>query len=123
MDDKYEGEYPVLQVLGTKKVSGVGGSERYRLLLSDGQYLQSFAMLATHLNGMVENGDLSEHAIIRVKQHLATAVNTSAKWVTKLIILQNFVHAYNSIWVTRLFWNVIEMFLSSSQSIYYTRLK
>lgn len=84
MGDNYNAEEPVLQVLGTKKVSGAGGSERYRLLLSDGQYLQSFAMLSTHLNNMVQDGDLSEHSIIRVKQHITSVVNKTAgleKWV------------------------------------------
>lgn len=78
MGDNYHAEEPVLQVLGTKKVSGAGGNERYRLLLSDGQYLQSFAMLSTHLNDMVSAGDLSDHTIIRVKQHITSVVNKSA---------------------------------------------
>lgn len=75
MGDNYNSEEPVLQVLGTKKVSGAGGNERYRLLLSDGQFLQSFAMLSTHLNDLVTNGDLSDHTIIRVKQHITSVVN------------------------------------------------
>lgn len=78
MGDNYHAEEPVLQVLGTKKVGGAGGSERYRLLLSDGQYLQSFAMLSTHLNELVVNGDLSEYSIICVKSHTTSIVGKAA---------------------------------------------
>lgn len=77
MAETYNGEDPVLQVLGTKKVSGAGGNERYRLLLSDGQYIQSFVMLSTHLNKFVENGNLSDYTIIRVKQHITSVVNNT----------------------------------------------
>lgn len=66
---------PVLQVLGTKKIASNGGAERYRLLLSDGQYLQSFSMLATQLNDLVNNGDLEDFTIICVKQHITSVVN------------------------------------------------
>lgn len=75
MTDNYHDGHPVLQVLGSKKVSGAAGSDRYRLLLSDGQYLQSFAMLATQLNDLVVNGSLSEYTIIRVQQHITSVVN------------------------------------------------
>lgn len=68
-------EEPILQVLGTKKIASNGGVERYRLLLSDGQYLQSFSMLATQLNDMVLNGDLNDFTIICVKQHITSVVN------------------------------------------------
>lgn len=77
MADRYEGEEPVLQVLGSKKVRGAGGEERYRLLLSDGQYLQSFAMLSPNLNELVSSGSLSEHTIIRVKDHITPALSRS----------------------------------------------
>lgn len=75
MDDEvtYEGE-PILQVLGSKRISG-GNSERYRLLLSDGQYLQSFSMLSTQLNHMVDDGQLVDNTIIKVNQHITSVVN------------------------------------------------
>lgn len=66
---------PILQVLGTKRISGGGNAERYRLLLSDGQYLQSFSMLSTQLNHLVNEGSLSEFTIIQVKQHVTSVVN------------------------------------------------
>lgn len=70
-----EEKEPILQVLGTKKINSSGGAERYRLLLSDGKFLQSFAMLSTQLNPHVTNGDLSEFTIIRVKNHITSVVN------------------------------------------------
>lgn len=66
---------PILQVLGTKKIASNGGAERYRLLLSDGQYLQSFSMLATQLNDLVTNNELDDFTIICVKQHITSVVN------------------------------------------------
>lgn len=69
----YEGE-PILQVLGSKRIAG-GNAERYRLLLSDGQYLQSFSMLSTQLNHLVAEGQLTENTIIKVQQHITSVVN------------------------------------------------
>lgn len=73
--ESQDGKEPVLQVLGTKKIASSGGAERYRLLLSDGKHLQSFAMLSTQLNNHVTNGDLAEFAIIRVRNHITSVVN------------------------------------------------
>lgn len=72
-DLPYDGE-PILQVLGSKRIAG-GNAERYRLLLSDGQYLQSFSMLSTQLNHLVADGQLSDHTIIKVQQHITSVVN------------------------------------------------
>ena len=45
----------VYQVLGQKKIAGSSGAgnDRYRLLLSDGVFTHSSAMLATQLNDKV----------------------------------------------------------------------
>lgn len=72
-------EEPILQVLGTKKISSGGSSERYRVLLSDGKHLQSFTMLATQLNEYVTNGELTDYTIIKVKQHVTSVVNKTDK--------------------------------------------
>jgi negative regulator of sigma E activity len=42
------------QVLGVKKIAG-SACDRFRILISDGLYSNSFAMLATQLNPMVHN--------------------------------------------------------------------
>lgn len=75
MADSFKGEELILQVLGTKKINSGGGNDRYRLLLSDGRFLQSFSMLSTQQNELVTNGDLTEFTIIRVKQHVTSKVN------------------------------------------------
>lgn len=76
MSNEYEsGGEPVLQVLGTKKIASGNNSERYRLLLSDGKFLQSFSMLSTQLNEFVTNGQLTDYTIIRVNQHITSVVN------------------------------------------------
>lgn len=71
--EEFAGE-PVLQVLGSKRITG-GSAERYRVLLSDGQFLQSFSMLSTQLNHHVTNGDLAEFTIIKVNNHITSLVN------------------------------------------------
>lgn len=70
---EFEG-HPILQVLGTKRIAG-GAAERYRLLLSDGQYLQSFSMLSTQLNNLVTSDQLGEFTIIKVTQHITSVIN------------------------------------------------
>lgn len=67
-------EKPVLQILGTKKISG-GETERLRLLVSDGKYFNSFAMLATQLNHLHAEGKLEEHTIIQVDKYITSVVN------------------------------------------------
>ena len=56
---------------------------RYRLLLSDGQYSNSFSMLATQLNNLIHENQLSQYSIIRVKKHVCNS-NLSKKVVVIL---------------------------------------
>lgn len=58
---------PVLQVLSAKAVSTVQGSERWRLILSDGSHF-SQGMLATNLNSVVqgENPQVARHSVIKL---------------------------------------------------------
>jgi len=58
---------PVLQMVSTKRIAGTS-TERYRLLISDGQYCNSYGMLATQLNPMIHDGTLSEHSIVKVNK-------------------------------------------------------
>lgn len=62
---------------GHKKLTGNTSSDRYRLLISDGLYSNSYAMLATQLNHMVENKQLEEFTIIRVNRLLTSMVNNN----------------------------------------------
>lgn len=83
-----EVEKPVLQILGAKKIAGAD-CERLRLLVSDGKYFNSFAMLATQLNHLHFEGKLGEFTIVQVDKYITSMVNktdTSGKRV--LIILE-----------------------------------
>ena len=39
---------------------------RFRLLLSDGHYSNSFSMLATQLNNLIHDNQLAQYTIIKV---------------------------------------------------------
>ena len=64
---------PLVQVLGHKAIQG-SGHERFRLLLSDGLYTNSFSMLATHLNNMIHDQHLELFTIVQVKKLVCNQV-------------------------------------------------
>lgn len=67
---------PVLQVLGSKCIKQSSeGNDRWRLLVSDGKHLHSFAMLASQLNQHITSGKLSNNAIIKVLKHTVSVIN------------------------------------------------
>lgn len=66
---------PVLQVLGTKRIPGGEGNVRYRLLVSDGKFLISYAMLATQLNSFADENRLTDNTIIRIDKHIVSVVS------------------------------------------------
>lgn len=76
-------EKPVLQILGNKRIKSTENCERFRLLVSDGQFLNSFAMLATQLNDYVTEGRLSDYTIVRVEKYITSMVNKSEPGQTK----------------------------------------
>ncbi|XP_037951492.1 replication protein A 70 kDa DNA-binding subunit-like [Teleopsis dalmanni] len=82
-----EVDKPVLQILGTKKITG-GEMERLRLLVSDGKYLNSYAMLATQLNHLHGSGKISENTIIQVDKYITSVVNKTETGRRVLIILE-----------------------------------
>lgn len=69
---------PILQILGTRKFNRDGGSERYRLLLSDGKYMQGFSVLTAHLSGLLESRDISDYTVIRVKSYDTVDLHSAA---------------------------------------------
>lgn len=69
-----EVEKPVLQIMGVKKIAGAE-TDRLRLLISDGQFINSYAMLATQLNHLHAEGKLEEFAIIQVDKYITSVVN------------------------------------------------
>jgi replication factor A1 len=60
-------ECPNLQLLSFKRIAG-SSSERYRLLVSDGMYSNSYAMLATQLNNVITDNLVDNNCIIRVNK-------------------------------------------------------
>merc|ERR1711923_288093 len=60
-------ENPNLQILSSKRIDG-SSSERYRLLISDGMYSNSYAMLTTQLNWMVAEKQLDDYCVVQVKR-------------------------------------------------------
>ncbi|XP_012275093.1 replication protein A 70 kDa DNA-binding subunit [Orussus abietinus] len=69
-------EKPILQLLGHKAVSSSNAGPRFRLLMSDGVRVNSFTMLATQLNPMILNNELSEFSICRVERYAISTVNS-----------------------------------------------
>ena len=55
------------QVLSFKRIAG-SNTERFRLLVSDGMYSNSYAMLATQLNPMVTEKKMDDFCIIKAKR-------------------------------------------------------
>lgn len=69
-------EKPVLQILGVKRIMA-GETERLRLLVSDGQYFNSYAMLATQLNSIFSEDKLKEYTIVKVDKYITSVVHRS----------------------------------------------
>eukprot|EP00088_Acartia_fossae_P046737 TRINITY_DN5054_c0_g2_i1.p1 TRINITY_DN5054_c0_g2~~TRINITY_DN5054_c0_g2_i1.p1 ORF type:complete len:620 (+),score=202.71 TRINITY_DN5054_c0_g2_i1:71-1930(+) len=67
----------VAQVLATKPVGA--GQERYRLLISDGVYQNSFSMLATQFNHLIHEKKLENFTIIKVKKHMFNKAGSGKK--------------------------------------------
>jgi len=77
---------PVLQVLGHKAIQA-GGQERFRLLLSDGQYTNSFSMLNTKWNNLIHDKELEPFTIIRAKEILYNSSAGPSAGQTKKVLI------------------------------------
>lgn len=68
---------PIFQILGIKKIqSGTSNKERYRLVVSDGVYTVSHAMLAAQNNEQIlQAGD---RTVIKVKRYITSVFNNNA---------------------------------------------
>ncbi|XP_018310864.1 replication protein A 70 kDa DNA-binding subunit [Mycetomoellerius zeteki] len=83
---------PVLQVLGYKKLprnvnKDGSATDRFRLLISDGQKLNSFTMLATQLNNLITENILNDYAICKITNYHMSSVNNSGKEKRVMLIL------------------------------------
>lgn len=66
---------PVLQVISSKLITSGNGTDRYRLLLSDGRNSYSHTMLATQLNEMMSSGQVDNMSVVRVKQYICNTLH------------------------------------------------
>ncbi|XP_053984210.1 replication protein A 70 kDa DNA-binding subunit [Hylaeus anthracinus] len=78
---------PVLQILGHKKLASSSSGERYRLLVSDGIRVNSFTMLATQLNSMITDNELTEFSICQINRYAISMVNNAGKQKRVMVIL------------------------------------
>lgn len=69
---------PIVQILTMKKIPS-GTQERWRLLISDGKWSSSFAMLATQLNPKVDSGEISNNCIISLNRYVCNTVQENKK--------------------------------------------
>jgi len=61
-----EVQNPTVQVLGHKDINQGSAQERFRLLLSDGKYSNSFCFLATHHNERLHNKELEMFTFLKL---------------------------------------------------------
>ncbi|XP_012231039.1 replication protein A 70 kDa DNA-binding subunit [Linepithema humile] len=83
-------EKPVLQILGYKKLpsnTNKPPTDRYRLLISDGQRMNSFTMLATQLNHLITDNTLSEYAVCEISKYALSSVNNGGKEKRVMLVL------------------------------------
>ena len=65
---------------GHKKIAGNStAADRFRLLVSDGRHLNSFAMLATQLNDKVTSGELCDYTVIQITRYITSMVANADK--------------------------------------------
>lgn len=77
---------PVLQLLGIRQIRSE--EERYRLILSDGKYFSSYAVLGNQLNEIQHKGLLNINTILRLdKYSLLMAGNNINKYVRNCTVL------------------------------------
>lgn len=79
---------PVFQILGIKKIqtrsSDGSGSDRYRVVLSDGINLYASAMLATQLNDLVTSKDVEVKAVVRLDKYICNVIQETRKVIILL---------------------------------------
>jgi len=78
---------PVLQILGHKVITG-SSQKRFRMLLNDGEYSNSYAMLATQLNHLVDENALPQYTVFRVKKHVYSQMANQGKRVVIVLDLE-----------------------------------
>ncbi|CAL1288831.1 unnamed protein product [Larinioides sclopetarius] len=75
----------VVQILGYKRIPG-SNSGRFRLLLNDGETLFPFALLATHLNHLIEARKLEKFTILKLNKYVCHPITSNKKVIICLEI-------------------------------------
>ncbi|KAL4223084.1 60S acidic ribosomal protein P1 [Mactra antiquata] len=65
---------PFFQILSSKQITSGTGSDRYRLLVSDGKHSYSHVMLATQLNSKMETGEMDNLCVVKVNQYICNTL-------------------------------------------------
>ncbi|XP_072382559.1 replication protein A 70 kDa DNA-binding subunit isoform X1 [Diabrotica undecimpunctata] len=84
------GEFPnpIMQVLGSKKINaGLGDKERIRILLSDGKYTISFAMLTAQINDRLGPNGVETFSIIQIDRYVTSIINNSGKGEARVLLI------------------------------------
>lgn len=81
-------EKPVMQVLSSKQVnSSQPDKVRYRLLLSDGIYTISFAMVTIHISEQSDTGGIPDYSIIRINNFITSVINNTGRGGEKRVLV------------------------------------
>ncbi|GFG29461.1 hypothetical protein Cfor_05456, partial [Coptotermes formosanus] len=73
---------------GHKKIAGNSTTaDRFRLLVSDGRHLNSFAMLATQLNDKVTSGELCDYTVIQITRYITSMVANADKGEKRVMVI------------------------------------
>ncbi|KAF5300828.1 hypothetical protein FQA39_LY10950 [Lamprigera yunnana] len=81
-------EHPIMQVLGTKRIaSSSADKERFRVLLSDGKHMISFAMVTSQINDKLVNGELADNSIIKIKKYITSVINNVGKGDRRVLVI------------------------------------
>lgn len=82
---------PVLQMVGVRSVKANDSTtgNRYRVMINDGSGTHTFAMLATSLNHLYENGDLSEHCLFQIDKFVPSKVSREGPNDRNVLIIFN----------------------------------
>lgn len=77
---------PVVQMINYRRIVN-NNQERYRLLISDGQHIHSFAMLATQLNHMISDNILESNAVIQLDRFVCNVVKSTGDQQNKRVVI------------------------------------
>lgn len=81
-------EKPIMQVLSSKQVNANQPDKmRFRLLLSDGIYTISFAMVTTHISDQNASGEIPDYSVIRVNNYITSVINNTGRSGEKRVLV------------------------------------